>query len=165
MQLGLIGLGKMGGNMNLRLLRGGHATVVYNLTPEPLQAAADAGATIAESVKVLVQKLAVPRAVWIMVPSGDPTESVVQELTTLLDAGDTIIDGGNSNYKDTMRRAELVHAHGIHYVDVGTSGGVWGLKEGYSMMIGGEKDVVERLSPIFETLAPAAGSRLGLRWT
>ncbi len=155
MQMGLIGLGKMGGNMNLRLLRGGHATIVYNLTPEPLQAAAEAGATVAELVKVLVQKLTAPRAVWIMVPSGDPTESVVQELMTLLEAGDTIIDGGNSNYKDTMRRADLVRPHGIHYVDVGTSGGVWGLKEGYSMMIGGEKAVVERLSPIFETLAPA----------
>ena len=115
MQLGLIGLGKMGGNMNLRLLRDGHTTVVYNLTPEPLKAAADAGATVAESVKVLVQKLAAPRAVWIMVPSGDPTEGVVQELTTLLEAGDTIIDGGNSNYKDTMRRADFVRPHGIHY--------------------------------------------------
>ncbi len=155
MELGLVGLGKMGGNMNLRLLQGGHRMVVYNQTPEPIQAAADAGSVAAASLADLVSKLSAPRAVWLMIPAGDPTENSVLALMDLLSAGDTIVDGGNSNYKDTMRRAKMVAAKGLHYVDVGTSGGIWGLKEGYSMMIGGDTDAVERLRPIFETLAPA----------
>jgi len=155
MQLGLVGLGKMGGNMNMRLLQGGHAMVVYNRTPEPLRAAADAGSTLADSLADLVSKLNKPRAIWLMIPSGDPTDSTIQELMGLLEPGDTIIDGGNSNYKDSIRHAETVKQKGLNFVDVGTSGGIWGLKEGYSMMVGGDKDVVERLRPIFETLAPA----------
>ncbi|MBK9751412.1 MAG: decarboxylating 6-phosphogluconate dehydrogenase [Chloroflexi bacterium] len=155
MQLGLIGLGRMGGNMNVRLLGGGHEMVVYNLTPEPIEAAAAAGATPSYSVADLVSKLTAPRAIWIMIPSGEPTEKTVTELMELLQPGDTIIDGGNSNYKDTLRRAKMVQANGMHYVDVGTSGGIWGLQEGYSLMVGGQTEAVERLRPIFETLAPA----------
>ncbi|NDJ62607.1 MAG: decarboxylating 6-phosphogluconate dehydrogenase [Chloroflexi bacterium] len=155
MQLGLIGLGKMGANMNLRLLRGGHQMVVFNRSPGPVQAAAAAGAIPSESVEDLVSKLATPRAVWVMVPAGEPTESTVLKLMDLLDADDVIIDGGNTNYKDTVRRAEMVRERGLHFIDVGTSGGVWGLREGYSLMIGGDAAVVERLRPIFETLAPA----------
>jgi 6-phosphogluconate dehydrogenase len=155
MQLGLVGLGKMGDNMNLRLLKGGHATVVYDRSPVAVRSAADSGATPSESLADMVSKLEKPRAIWLMIPAGAPTESTVEALMELLEPGDTIIDGGNSNYKDSIRHAEQVAAKGLHFVDVGTSGGVWGLKEGYSMMIGGEKDVVERLSPIFKTLAPA----------
>jgi 6-phosphogluconate dehydrogenase len=155
MQLGLVGLGKMGDNMNLRLLEGGHVTVVYDRSPVTVQSAADAGAIPSESLADMVIKLEKPRTIWLMIPAGAPTESTVEALMELLEPGDTIIDGGNSNYKDSIRHAEQVAAKGLHFVDVGTSGGVWGLKEGYSMMIGGEKDVVERLSPIFKTLAPA----------
>lgn len=155
MQLGLIGLGKMGANMNFRLLQGGHQMVVNNRSQEPVQVAVEAGATAATSFADLVGKLKTPRAVWLMIPAGAPTDAAIEELMTLLEVGDTIIDGGNSNYKDSMRHAEQVAARGLHFVDVGTSGGIWGLKEGYSMMIGGEKEVVERLRPIFETLAPA----------
>lgn len=155
MQLGLIGLGRMGGNMNVRLLRGGHDMVVYNRTPEPVEAAAAAGATPALSVADLVSKLSAPRAVWIMIPAGEPTEQSIRELLEFLQPGDTIIDGGNSNYKDTIRRAKMIQSSGLHFVDVGTSGGVWGLQEGYSLMVGGQPDPVERLRPIFETLAPA----------
>ncbi|HVU14314.1 MAG TPA: decarboxylating 6-phosphogluconate dehydrogenase [Phototrophicaceae bacterium] len=161
MQLGLVGLGKMGGNMNVRLLQGGHSTVVYNRTPEPVQAAVDAGSTASTSLADLVSKLSKPRAIWLMIPAGDPTESSIQELMGLLEPGDTIIDGGNSNYKDSIRHAELVKPKGINFVDVGTSGGVWGLKEGYSMMVGGDKEVVDRLSPIFQTLAPASDQGWG----
>lgn len=155
MQIGLIGLGKMGANMNLRWLRGGHALVVFNRSPEPVAEAAEAGAVPAESIEQLVQKLDAPRAVWIMVPAGDPTQATIDSLVPLLTSGDIIIDGGNSNYQDTIRRAAAIKEHGLSLVDVGTSGGVWGLTEGYSMMIGGDKDAVERLRPIFETLAPA----------
>ncbi len=161
MQLGLIGLGRMGGNMNVRLLHGGHEMVVFNLTPEPIEAAAAAGATPSHSVADLVSKLDAPRAVWIMIPAGEPTEKTVAELLELLQPGDTIIDGGNSNYKDTIRRAKMVQASGLHYIDVGTSGGIWGLQEGYSLMVGGQTDAVERLRPIFETLAPAADQGWG----
>lgn len=155
MQLGLIGLGRMGGNMNLRLLRGGHQMVVWNRSAEPLTAAAAAGAIAAESVADLVRRLDAPRAVWVMLPAGDPTEDTIRELIGLLAPDDTVIDGGNSNYKESIRRAAWVAEHGLHFVDVGTSGGVWGLTEGYSLMIGGEAAAVERLRPIFETLAPA----------
>lgn len=156
MQLGIIGLGKMGANMNLRLLRGGHQMVVYNRTPDSVQVAAQAGASPSTDIADLVRQLAAPRAVWVMVPSGDATEGVIKTLLTLLEPGDTIIDGGNSNYKDSIRRAEMCAGHNIHFVDVGTSGGIWGLAEGYSLMIGGAKEPVERLRPIFETLAPSA---------
>ena len=155
MQLGLIGLGKMGANMNLRLLQGGHEMLVWNRSEAPRKAAAEAGAYAAETVVELVNKLKTPRVAWVMVPAGDVTEDMIKQLIGLLSPGDIIIDGGNSNYKDTIRNAAMVEAAGLDFVDVGTSGGVWGLKEGYSLMVGGKTDVVEHLRPIFETLAPA----------
>jgi 6-phosphogluconate dehydrogenase len=155
MQLGMVGLGKMGANMTLRLLRGGHTVVVSDLNAAAVARAGEAGAITTAALAEIKGKLAAPRAVWIMVPSGDPTEQTVRMLGDLLDAGDTIIDGGNSNYKDSIRRAEMLAAKGITFVDVGTSGGVWGLANGYAMMVGGDQDAVERLRPIFETLAPA----------
>jgi 6-phosphogluconate dehydrogenase len=154
MQLGMIGLGKMGGNMTVRLLRGGHSIVVYDRNTDAVQGAAGEGAVASESLENLVGKLGAPRAVWIMVPAGAPTESVIGELAGCLSEGDVILDGGNSNYKDTVRRREKLRESGMHFVDVGTSGGIWGLEEGYSMMVGGDKDVVGRLRPVFETLAP-----------
>ncbi|HYW50225.1 MAG TPA: decarboxylating 6-phosphogluconate dehydrogenase [Gemmatimonadaceae bacterium] len=155
MQLGMVGLGRMGANMTTRLLRGGHAVAVFDQNPVALATAAAGGATPTESVAALVGALAAPRAVWVMVPSGEPTETTITSLAALLAPGDTIIDGGNSNYKDSIRRSQTLAAAGITYVDVGTSGGVWGLTEGYALMIGGEAEAVERLRPIFETLAPA----------
>jgi 6-phosphogluconate dehydrogenase len=155
MQLGIVGLGKMGANMTTRLLRGGHAMVVFDRNPAAVISLVDDGATGAASLELLIAALAVPRAVWVMVPSGDATDSTIAALSALLSKGDTIIDGGNSNYKDSIRRSESLAAQGIAFVDVGTSGGVWGLKEGYALMIGGEVAAVERLRPIFETLAPA----------
>lgn len=155
MQIGMVGLGKMGGNMASRLLRGGHGVVVFDRNKDAISDAEADGAVGAASLEDLVAKLEAPRAVWIMVPSGDATESLLGELSRLLAEGDTLIDGGNSNYKNTQRRAEDLNEKGISFVDVGTSGGVWGLAEGYSMMIGGEASVVERLRPVFETLAPA----------
>lgn len=154
MQLGLIGLGRMGANMTVRLLRGGHEMIVFNRSPKPVEAAVAAGAIGAASVADLVSKLTPPRAVWVMVPAGEPTDAMISALVDLLSPGDIIIDGGNSNYRDSIRRAREVSAHGLHFVDVGTSGGVWGLQEGYSLMIGGDAEPVERLRPIFETLAP-----------
>ncbi|NDJ60538.1 MAG: decarboxylating 6-phosphogluconate dehydrogenase [Chloroflexi bacterium] len=156
MQLGMIGLGKMGANMTKRLLDGGHQLVVTDLNADAIAAAEAEGATGAQSMAALVAKLDAPRAVWVMVPAGDPTENTIKNLMAVLEPGDTIIDGGNSYYVDSVRRAEMLKEHGLHFVDVGTSGGVWGLKEGYSMMIGGETEPVERLRPIFETLAPGA---------
>ncbi len=155
MQIGMVGLGKMGGNMASRLLKGGHGVVVFDRNKDAISDAEADGAVGAASLEDLVAKLEAPRAVWIMVPSGDATESLLGELSRLLAEGDTLIDGGNSNYKNTQRRAEDLNEQGISFVDVGTSGGVWGLAEGYSMMIGGETSVVERLRPVFETLAPA----------
>jgi 6-phosphogluconate dehydrogenase len=155
MQIGMIGLGRMGANMTQRLLEGGHAVVATDINPEATAAVAAMGAQGAADLGALVAALDAPRTVWVMVPAGAPTENTVQALAEALTAGDTVIDGGNSNYQDTMRRAAAFAARRLHYVDVGTSGGVWGLKEGYSMMIGGEMDVVEGLRPIFETLAPA----------
>ncbi|MBC8170201.1 MAG: decarboxylating 6-phosphogluconate dehydrogenase [Anaerolineae bacterium] len=161
MQIGMVGLGKMGANMTRRLLLGGHQVVVTDLNADAVQAAAAEGAIPASKLEELVSQLSTPRAVWIMVPSGGPTESAVEWLAGLLSPGDIVIDGGNSNYKDSIRRGVMLQAKGIHFVDVGTSGGIWGLKEGYSMMIGGDETAVNSLSPIFETLAPAADKGWG----
>ncbi len=163
MELGLIGLGKMGANMVRRLARAGHRLVVYDRSVEVAEALAkeETGVSPATSLEEMAAQLTPPRAAWMMVPAGKPTESVFTGLLDNLEPGDTIIDGGNANYKDTMRRAAVAAEGSLHYVDVGTSGGMWGLAEGYSMMIGGEKAVVERLRPIFETLAPAADKGWG----
>ncbi len=154
MELGIIGLGKMGANMSRRLLKDGHRVFVYNRNPSKVQGMVGEGAVGAYSLEELANKLNPPRAVWAMVPAGDPTESTLNTMSEYLSKGDTLIDGGNSNYKDTMRRAASFQERGIFLVDVGTSGGVWGLTEGYSMMIGGDVEAVERLTPIFKTLAP-----------
>jgi len=148
----------MGGNMVRRLLRGGHQCVVYTRNPASVRQLVSEGATGANSLEDLVGKLSKPRAAWVMVPAGDPTEQMVTTLARLMEAGDTIIDGGNSFYKDDVRRSKPVGQKGVHYVDVGTSGGIWGLERGYCMMIGGEEDVVKRLDPIFKTLAPGRGN-------
>jgi 6-phosphogluconate dehydrogenase len=155
MELGMIGLGRMGANMTRRLLKGGHRVVVFDPRAAVVKELADEGALGSASLAELVSRLTAPRAVWVMVPSGQITEDTVQALAGLLSAGDTLIDGGNSNYKDSQQRAATLQTRGIHFVDVGTSGGIWGLTEGYSLMIGGEEDIVERHRPIFETLAPA----------
>jgi 6-phosphogluconate dehydrogenase len=155
MELGMIGLGKMGANMSERLVRGGHRVVGFDLNPESVQAVVDVGAEGAGSLEDLVAALPSPRIVWIMVPSGRPVDATIEALLPHLAPGDIVIDGGNSNFKDTQRRAEQCRAADHHFVDVGTSGGIWGLTEGYSMMVGGDEAVVERLRPIFETLAPA----------
>jgi 6-phosphogluconate dehydrogenase len=147
----------MGANMTRRLMRGGHQLVVSDLSPDAVKQLAGEGATGSSSLDDLVTKLTAPRAAWVMVPSGDPTEKTVQTLLARMEKGDTIIDGGNSFFKDDVRRAEMCAAKGIHYVDVGTSGGVWGLERGYCMMIGGPKEAVQRLDPIFKTLAPGRG--------
>ena len=156
MQLGMVGLGRMGANMTTRLVRGGHTVAVFDQNAKAVATAAADGALAAGSLVQLVAHLSAPRAVWVMVPSGDPTEATVTALGGLLSPGDTIIDGGNSNYKDSMRRGLALAAQGIAFVDAGTSGGVWGLKEGYALMIGGDEVAVERLRPIFSTLAPAS---------
>jgi 6-phosphogluconate dehydrogenase len=161
MELAMIGLGKMGGNMAERLLRGGHRVVAHARTEESIRAAEANGAVGARSLDEVVAKLKSPRVVWMMVPSGEVTETTLNNLLERLSPGDTIVDGGNSNYKDTQRRAKLVEARGLQYVDCGTSGGIWGLTEGYSLMVGGPVDSVERLRPIFETLAPAADTGWG----
>ena len=158
MQLGMVGLGRMGANMTRRLLRGGHQVVVSDLSQDAVKQLAGEGATASLSLEDLISKLTPPRAVWIMVPSGAPTEQTVQHLADNLQRGDAIIDGGNSFFKDDVRRAKQLQGKGIHYVDVGTSGGVWGLDRGYCMMIGGPKEVVTRLDPIFQTLAPGIGT-------
>ena len=155
MQLGMVGLGKMGANMTTRLVRGGHQVVAFDRSPDAVKASVANGAGGASSLEEVVKQLAAPRAVWVMVPAGDPTEATVRALADLLSKGDTIIDGGNSNYKESVRRAGMVGERGLNFVDVGTSGGIWGITEGYSLMIGGPNDAVGRLRPIFETLAPA----------
>ena len=156
MELGMIGLGRMGANMTERLINGGHQVAAYDQSPEAVKRAAAVGASGANTLKELVNKLHQPRIVWTMVPSGKPVDETISALVPLLSRGDIIIDGGNSNYKETMRRGAELGEKGIDYVDVGTSGGIWGLKEGYSLMIGGDEGVVKKLSPIFATLAPAA---------
>ncbi|MGA3009795.1 MAG: phosphogluconate dehydrogenase (NAD(+)-dependent, decarboxylating) [Terracidiphilus sp.] len=155
MQLGLIGLGKMGGNMAERLRLGGHQVVGFDFSAEAVARLTATGNTGASTLEELAQKLKGRRAIWIMVPQGNPVDQTIAKLAPLLSPGDILIDGGNSNYKDSMRRYKEVTAKGLQFVDVGTSGGVWGLKEGYSMMIGGDREPVEYLRPIFETLAPA----------
>jgi 6-phosphogluconate dehydrogenase len=157
MQLGMVGLGRMGANMTRRLLRGGHSLVVSDLSPEAVKQIAGEGATGSASLEDFVSKLKPPRAAWVMVPAGAPTEQTVMNLAQHMQPGDTIIDGGNSYFKDDVRRATQLRVRGIHYVDVGTSGGVWGLDRGYCMMIGGPKEAVQRLDPIFKTLAPGKG--------
>src|SRR5438552_9623687 len=157
MQLGMVGLGRMGANMTRRLLRGRHSLVVSDRSPEGVKQLAGEGATGSASLEDFVGKLKPPRAAWVMVPAGAPTEQTVQNLAQHMQAGDTIIDGGNSYFKDDVRRATQLKSRGVHYVDVGTSGGVWGLERGYCMMIGGPKEAVERLDPIFKTLAPGKG--------
>ncbi len=163
-QLGMVGLGRMGANIVRRLMRAGHECVVFDVNPETVKQLADEGAIGSESLDDFVQKLSKPRAAWVMVPAGSITESTVNELAQRMEAGDTIIDGGNSYYRDDIARANAVAEKGLHYVDVGTSGGVWGLERGYCLMIGGEDEVVERLSPLFASIAPglqAAGRTPG----
>ena len=154
MQLGMIGLGRMGGNMVQRLMRDGHSCVVFDLDPAKVRESQKHGAQGASDVADLVRKLQAPRAVWIMVPAGDPTEQMVETLAGHLSRADTIIDGGNSYYKDDIRRAGITTAKGIDYMDAGTSGGVWGLERGYCLMVGGKPEAFARLEPIFRTLAP-----------
>ena len=155
MGIAMVGLGKMGANMATRLIRGGHRVVVYDINEPAIQSLEAAGADGARTLAEIGEKLNTPRSVWVMVPSGDITEQTISRLTEVLSPGDTILDGGNSNYKDSQRRAELLREKGLNFIDVGTSGGVWGLTEGYSLMIGGEANIVERHRPIFEILAPA----------
>ena len=161
MELAMIGLGKMGLNMATRLVRGGHRVVGHARTAETVESAVRLGAEGAQSLEEALGKLNVPRMVWLMIPAGKPTETTIEELSNLLSKGDIIVDGGNSNYKDTMRHAALLEPKGIDFLDCGTSGGIWGLEEGYSLMIGGKPEVVEKLRPIFETLAPAADKGWG----
>ena len=156
MELGMVGLGKMGANMTTRLMQAGHRLVVHDRSSDAMNAAESQVAVASESLQELVGSLRAPRAVWVMVPAGGPTETVVEELSELLSSGDIVVDGGNSNYKDTMRRGIDLGAKKLHLVDVGTSGGVWGLAEGYSMMVGGHREAVDQLRPILESLAPAA---------
>ncbi|HKZ85006.1 MAG TPA: decarboxylating 6-phosphogluconate dehydrogenase [Anaerolineae bacterium] len=155
MELAMIGLGRMGGNMARRLMRAGHRVVGYNRSPESTRGLAEEGLDGAFGLEEVAQKLAQPRIAWLMVPAGDPTEKTIAALMGILAPGDTIVDGGNTFYKDDMRRADMLRARGIHYVDVGTSGGIWGLMQGYSLMIGGDNTTVARLRPVFEALAPA----------
>ncbi|HTE06332.1 MAG TPA: decarboxylating 6-phosphogluconate dehydrogenase [Planctomycetota bacterium] len=156
MQLGMIGLGRMGASMVARLLAGGHDCVVYNKSPGPVAELARAGATGSTSLADFAARLAAPRAVWLMVPAG-AVDGVLEALLPLLGPGDTVIDGGNSRYHDDLLRAERLARLGMHWVDAGTSGGVWGRERGYCLMVGGERPVVQRLAPVFETLAPGAG--------
>jgi 6-phosphogluconate dehydrogenase len=157
MQLGMIGLGRMGGNIVRRLTRNGHQCVVFDQNPAAIKALVGDGVVGGADLKQLVRQLEKPRAVWVMLPAGEITEATVTQLGALLEPGDTIIDGGNAFYKDDIRRAKSLKAKGIHYIDCGTSGGVWGLDRGYCLMIGGDKEAVDRLDPVFSTLAPGPG--------
>src|SRR5215218_2302877 len=160
MQLGFVGLGKMGGNMVHRILRDSdHEIVAIDLDLEAVEAAKGHGADTASDYADLVSKLTAPRTVWLMVPAGDITQRAVDEFAGLLEPGDTIVDGGNSNWHDDVRRASELDAKGVHYIDVGTSGGVWGLEVGYCMMVGGHEESVQRLAPILDVLAPPDGWR------
>jgi 6-phosphogluconate dehydrogenase len=157
MQLGMIGLGRMGANMTTRLIRGGHTVVAYDRDPAAVKRTEGDGATGAGSLQELVSKLAPPRAVWIMVPAGDPTDSTINDLLGILEKGDAIIDGGNSRWTDSKARYARCKERGVSFVDAGTSGGVWGLANGYCLMVGGDDDAVSRVEPIFLTLAPEGG--------
>ncbi len=155
MELAMIGLGKMGGNMTRRLLRGGHRVIGYARSHASIHAVEEDGAEAAHSLEEAVDKLSPPRILWMMIPAGAPTENTAKELSGLLESGDILIDGGNSNYKNTQRRAAMLRDSGIHYIDVGVSGGIWGLENGYGMMVGGDFEPVGQLRPILETLAPS----------
>jgi 6-phosphogluconate dehydrogenase len=165
MQLGFVGLGKMGGNMVHRIHRDSdHQVVAFDFSEDAVKAAEQHGATGASSLEDLVSKLETPRTVWIMVPAGDPTQGTVDELAGLLEAGDAIVDGGNSKWTDDLRRAEQLSGKGIDYVDAGVSGGVWGLEVGYCMMVGGPQQAVDRVAPILDVLAPPESEEWGPGW-
>jgi 6-phosphogluconate dehydrogenase len=157
MQLGIVGLGRMGGNIARRLARASHQCVVFDRNPAAVKALAGKDIAGADALAALVKQLSKPRAIWLMLPAGDVTEKAIDDLSGTLEAGDVIIDGGNTNYKDDVRRAKALKAKGLHYIDCGTSGGVWGLERGYCLMIGGDKAAVDRLEPIFKALAPGEG--------
>jgi len=161
MEIAMIGLGKMGANMTKRLLGGGHRVVAYDINEQAIQAAESAGAEGVRTLEQVAEKLEPPRSVWVMVPSGEITKNMIRELSNVLSPGDIIIDGGNSNYKDSLRRAEELSQKGLNFIDVGTSGGIWGLTEGYSLMVGGNQVAVDLHRSIFETLAPAADQGWG----
>jgi len=158
MELGMIGLGRMGANMTERLLLGGHRVVIYDRSPEAIQSVVDKGALGAKSLADFANQLSLPRAIWLMVPSGDPVDQTIEQLRPIMAKGDVIIDGGNSDYKDSIRRAERLKQQGFHFVDAGTSGGIWGLKVGYCMMVGGDKTVPEAI----DRSVPAPVLRLSL---
>ena len=155
MEIGMIGLGRMGGNMAQRLLMGGHRVVTYDANPDAVASSRGHGAVATASLRELVDALSPPRAVWIMLPPGEPTESTIDDLIPLLSPNDIILDGGNANYKDSMRRAEKLARSNLEFMDVGTSGGIWGLTEGYSLMVGGKEETYRHMKPVFQTLAPA----------
>ena len=161
MDIGMIGLGRMGGDMTRRLMRGGHRVVVYDSQPEVVQSLVAEGADGASSIEDLAGQLPSPRVAWVMVPSGEPTESTIDALADALSPEDVIIDGGNSNYKDSVRRAASLAERGLFFMDAGTSGGIWGLEEGYSIMVGGDPEVFRRLEPVFQTLAPGSDRGYG----
>lgn len=158
MQIGMVGLGRMGANMARRLIQGKHRCAVFDRNPDTVKQVVKDGAKGAASLEEFVNLLTKPRVAWLMVPAGDPTEQTVQALAGRMEAGDIVIDGGNSHFKDDVRRAKSLKERGIHYVDVGTSGGIWGLDRGYCLMIGGEADIVKHLDPLFMTLAPGRGT-------
>jgi len=157
MDLGMIGLGRMGGNMAIRLIQGGHRVVVYNRTPAKTREIAEHGAIPTYSLEELIGQLPAPRAIWVMLPAGEPTTAMIRQVLPLLSSGDIVIDGGNSHYTDDAPRAAMLQERGIHYVDAGVSGGIWGLQVGYCMMVGGEPDICTYLEPLFKTLAPENG--------
>jgi 6-phosphogluconate dehydrogenase len=161
MEIGIVGLGRMGGNMVQRLLMGGHRIVTYDRSSEAVNSSEAMGAVGESSLESLVERLAPPRAVWVMVPAGQATEATIDSLIPLLSRDDVLLDGGNANYKDSQRRGEKLRQNGLHMLDVGTSGGIWGLAEGYSLMVGGEKEIFQRLEPVFQTLAPAPDKGYG----
>jgi len=157
MELGFVGLGRMGGNMVTRLMRGGHRIVAWDRSDDAVARARESGADAAGSLAEVTKALKAPRAVWVMVPAGEPTESTIQALADILERGDTIVDGGNTKWKDDVRRGAALAGRGLSYVDVGTSGGIWGLQNGYCLMVGGDKAAVDRLAPVLTTLAPPDG--------
>jgi 6-phosphogluconate dehydrogenase len=161
MELAMIGLGKMGLNMSTRLVRGGHRVIGYARTAATVDEAVKLGAEGAHTLEEVVRQLKTPRIIWLMIPAGKVTDDTIEKLSTLLEAGDTMIDGGNSNYKESVRHAAFLEPKGIEFVDCGTSGGIWGITEGYSLMIGGKREVVEKMRPIFATLAPGADKGWG----